>query len=473
MSTTCLEFANVSPDSVPHLDHLIGVWAIEPSAFDALLALVQSTDLSAHLLRQQEILASGGSGRGSGYRHDVGGVAIITASGTLQKHQQSMSSSTSTVQLRRDIRQAADDESIGCILMHFDSSPGGTAAGTMEFAEDIALAAKKKPVRCHVTDLCASAAYWAASAGDHISCNTAGLVGSIGTFTVVQDASGMAAQKGIKVHVVKSGGVKGMGVPGTEISAEQLAELQKMVDSRQELFTNGVAAGRRMAKSKVKDLADGRVHTAADSVELGLIDSVCTFDQALADARVAAGKFLSKQSQRGLKMSDTTSVPAQLTPAAVRAACPGCSSDFIVNSIDAGRTIEQCVNAHMQALCTARDDQAKQITELTSKVTELTTANATLTQQVETLKAENAELAKRPEQTGTTTTTVTKPNGVKPLPVNPKSEGGDTSGDPVAAYWDAVAKVQDGGKKTRAEAMKIVNTSNPELRQMMSAAANR
>jgi protease-4 len=130
-------------------------------------------------------------------------VAVISLTGKLMKQQASMGGGTSTVQARRDIRAAASDPDIGAILLRIDS-PGGTAAGTKELADEITAAKTKKPVWAYVEDMAASAAYWAASQASRIIANETALVGSIGTYGVVQDTSGMAAMEGVKVHVIRS-----------------------------------------------------------------------------------------------------------------------------------------------------------------------------------------------------------------------------------------------------------------------------
>jgi len=329
---------------VPHFDQWIGLWAMEPSAMNALASLIQQTDITQHVQAQQEAMQAAGRSSGWWYRQDDDGVAVMNLGGTMQKHRQSMSRATSTVIARQEIRAALNDDKIKSILLAIDS-PGGTAAGTKELADEIAKASLAKPVFAHITDLGASAAYWISSAAKSISANEPAQVGSIGTYGVVQDLSALAAKEGVKVHVVKAGQYKGMGAPGTEVTAEQLSEIQRLVDSHNDLFVQGVATGRGMSAEQVRQLADGRVHPAPQAKQLGLIDKVQTFEETLEQAKSVGG---SKSSASKTSPKEKTRMTA--TSKDIKAACPGASADFVVACMDADKDIAQAQSAWMQAL---------------------------------------------------------------------------------------------------------------------------
>jgi ClpP class serine protease len=83
------------------------------------------------------------------------------------------------------------------------------------------------------------------------------------------------------IHIVKAGQHKAIGVPGTEISEDDLAEVQRGVDSIYDIFVAAVARGNDMTAERAGMLADGRVHIGTDAVELGLADEVQSFNQTL------------------------------------------------------------------------------------------------------------------------------------------------------------------------------------------------
>lgn len=160
-------------------------------------------------------------------------------------------------------------------------SPGGSVAGTSDLAEAVKQANAKKPVYAYAEDCCCSAAYWVASQGRRLLSNSTAIVGSIGTFAVVWDSSGMYAEAGIKVHVVASAPLKGAGTDGQAITDEMLADWQREISEINDVFVAGVSKGRSMPIATARDLADGRVHVGANAEALGLIDGVASFDAAL------------------------------------------------------------------------------------------------------------------------------------------------------------------------------------------------
>lgn len=264
---------------IPHSSQFFGPWSMQLDAFAELRALVMNLDWSAHLASPQAAAAQQtGMGPPAAKRNDV---AVIEIRGAMMKQASSLGRGTSTVLARRQIRDAVADPNINKIMLLCES-PGGTVAGTNELASDVAAAAKSKPTWAYVEDLCCSACYWVASQATKIIANPTAMVGAIGTYGVVTDESGRAEKAGIKVHVVKAGEFKGMGVPGTTITDAQLAELQRTINAMNEFFVNAVATGRKLTKARAQSLADGRIHLAAAALEHKLIDAVGSLDETFA-----------------------------------------------------------------------------------------------------------------------------------------------------------------------------------------------
>jgi signal peptide peptidase SppA len=361
---------------VPYADQYVGVWSILESHANALLQQAQQINIQLHLEankspEKQAAIAAQASTDLSVTRE---GVAVIELSGSLTKHASSFSSSRSTVAARRQVRAAANDDSIIGILLHIDS-PGGMVAGTVDLADEIAVAKKKKPVYAYIEDLGASAAYWIASQADKVFANRSAEVGSIGVFMVVTDWSAYAEKEGAKVHVVKFGQFKGAGMPGTEVTDEQLAEWQKSVDGFGDMFVDAIAAGRGLSKTQVKQLADGRVHGSSAAADLKLIDGVQTLDATLA-ALVVAG---TPNKQKGKTMSNTQAsdaperVPA--TAAQLKAEFPDSNAEFRVEQLEKGATLAEAHKAY-SAFLSAENARLKADKEAADKATAEAAAKA-------------------------------------------------------------------------------------------------
>lgn len=207
------------------------------------------------------------------------GVAIIPVIGVMTKGSNKFG--TSTNQARRALSQATNDPSVKAIMLHFDT-PGGSFAGSDEFAADVAKAATIKPLAAHADDLVASAGMYVASQAPRLTLNAAGEAGSIGTYTVVYDSSGAAEMQGVKVHLITTGANKGVGADGVPVTEEQRARIQSLVNQAQSFFSAAIAKGRNLSKSQVDSLvSDGGTWFAKEAKQLGLIDAVESYDIAL------------------------------------------------------------------------------------------------------------------------------------------------------------------------------------------------
>jgi signal peptide peptidase SppA len=296
---------NVKGINTPRLDEYFGLWAIEPARGMAMLEQAARMDLATHVretptprLRDairamlshrvpaptaldDDDFGTGEEEPDPGYT-TVNGIAVVPVTGTLMKQCSSLGGATSTVALQAVMRQLAADPTVQGIVLTFDS-PGGSVAGTADAGEAIAAAAAAKPVLGHVQDLCASAAYWLASQCTELYVNNGtALIGSIGTIVATYDSSKAAEKEGIQAKVYATGPLKGAGFPGTQITPEQDAYFQGIVNQTQQFFTAAVAAGRDLSIESVSKLATGGVYMASEALDAGLVDGLKTFDQVLA-----------------------------------------------------------------------------------------------------------------------------------------------------------------------------------------------
>lgn len=263
-------------------------WAIEPSRFDALYSSVKSVDLHAHVHSTKARGRLKPSGSGGTLSRLKNGTVVIGLAGTLLKAPSSILDSTSTVWARRQLRLAANNNDVRAILLHIDS-PGGIVAGVEDLAQDVAAAAKRKPLHAFIADMGASAAYWVASQASKVFANDNALVGSIGVFTVLTDRSEQFDRAGVKVHVIRAGQFKGVGTPGTEITDEHLAHRQQLINDLNGFFVAAVSRGRKLTGQKLNDIVDGRVHVGHEAAQLGLVDGIKSLDEVLAElGRTAA-----------------------------------------------------------------------------------------------------------------------------------------------------------------------------------------
>lgn len=171
-----------------------------------------------------------------------------------------------------------DDYNKGLIL--YLNSPGG---GTYESDEMYQKIMKYKeltgrPVYAYMGNQATSGALYIAMAADEIYAGRMTLTGSIGVIMQNYDLSGLMDKLGIKESNIKSGANKDMfGYSG--YTDEQKQILQSIIDENYEIFVNIVAQSRNLPVDTVKTLADGRVFSAQQAKDAGLIDDIATYDQ--------------------------------------------------------------------------------------------------------------------------------------------------------------------------------------------------
>lgn len=249
----------------------------------------------------------------AGYAVTSDGLAVLDIVGPVSKFASwwrmwGVTTSPTLGELAGAVSAAIADERVTGIMLRIDS-PGGTMWGTPELADAVRAAAAVKPVHAYAVDQCCSAAYWIASQADRLTSNAAAEVGSIGTYCVLVDSSGMAAELGLKFVRIRTGQHKGVGVPGVEITDAEVKELQRWIDSANALFLEAVAGGRPQLANSLAKLADGRFWLGAEAHSLGLTDGVETFAAAMEQLRTAV-RARGKEPQEGSKMADTAKTPA-------------------------------------------------------------------------------------------------------------------------------------------------------------------
>lgn len=224
------------------------------------------------------------------------GVAIVNIEGVMMKAL-SKYGGTSTTRLIEILAHLERDPEVEAVMIVGDSG-GGSAAGTAQLADAIYNLRKKMPVHGHVEDHGFSACIEALSQCGTLTARKQAWVGSIGSMIVVEDLSGMAAKEGVVVHSVTSGPKKALVVPGKPVSEEALAELQRIVDVYAADFVDQVARGRDVEREVVEKWATGEIWTAAEAKDMGLIDEVMNFDEALNLLKESIGRKTSNSSRK-------------------------------------------------------------------------------------------------------------------------------------------------------------------------------
>lgn len=160
------------------------------------------------------------------------------------------------------------------IILRIDS-PGGAVAPAQEiYSEIMKLRADHKTVYASMGTVAASGGYYIACAADYVLANPGTLTGSISAVMALNNIEELTKKIGVKPNIIKSGKFKDMGSPLRAMSPEEQKLLQNVVDDVHQQFVQAIAKGRNLPLAQVHKIADGRIMTGQQALELKLIDEV-------------------------------------------------------------------------------------------------------------------------------------------------------------------------------------------------------
>lgn len=189
-----------------------------------------------------------------------------------------------------DLERFAKDSSIKAIVLRMNS-PGGAVSPSQEIYAVVRRlrTEHKKPIWASIGIVGASGAYYIACGADRIYANAGSVTGSIGVIAEWYNYGELLKWAKMKDVVFKAGKLKDAGNPTRDMTPDEQAYMQGMVDEMHEQFIAAVAEGRKMKTEQVRHLADGRVFTGQKALKMGMIDGVADLQQVIRDAARAAG----------------------------------------------------------------------------------------------------------------------------------------------------------------------------------------
>jgi len=170
----------------------------------------------------------------------------------------------------RDLEAAIANPQVAAIVLDVDS-PGGTVVASADIHR--ALRDCPKPVVTSMGEVAASGGYYVACGTRYIVARPATLTGSIGVRWEFINAQELMEELGVEVQTIKSGKHKDQGGWYRPLSQEEIAMLQPMIEQTWGDFVRVVARGRDLPEEEVRALADGRIFTGRQALELGLVDA--------------------------------------------------------------------------------------------------------------------------------------------------------------------------------------------------------
>ena len=191
-------------------------------------------------------------------------------------------------EMMKDLQKLRKNKDIKAVVIRVNS-PGGSAYASEQIWHEVELLKAEKPVIISMGGLAASGGYYISCGANKIIAEPTTLTGSIGIFGMIPDASELLTKKiGVKFDMVKTNAMSDFGAMGRPFNETESKMMQAYINKGYELFTSRVAQGRGMKQDDVKKIAEGRVWTGEQGLEIGLVDQLGTLDDAIAEAAKAA-----------------------------------------------------------------------------------------------------------------------------------------------------------------------------------------
>jgi len=188
------------------------------------------------------------------------------------------------------LEKARQDDDVMALLLLVDS-PGGTAVASEMLYHELARYKEERGVKAVslMLSMAASGGYQAALAGDLIMAHPSTVTGSVGTIFVRPKVHEFMDKIGLGAEVTTSGEHKDMGSPLRADTPKEREIISAMIKDMNGRFLRLVQQRRGIEGEALNKVATGRIFTASQAVEAGLVDAVGFREDALAKAREIAG----------------------------------------------------------------------------------------------------------------------------------------------------------------------------------------
>lgn len=213
-------------------------------------------------------------------------IAIVYAEGSIVNGQ-GTSGQVGGDRLARQLRELRLDDDVKAVVLRVNS-PGGSATASEIIQRETILTNKVKPVIVSMGNVAASGGYWISTYASRIFAEPTTITGSIGVFGTVLNVQRAANQNGVTWDVVKTGRFADAQTVARPKTPQELAIIQNSVDRIYDQFINKVADSRNLKRSKVAEIAQGRVWSGTQAKALGLVDELGGLDDAIRAAAAQA-----------------------------------------------------------------------------------------------------------------------------------------------------------------------------------------
>ena len=214
-----------------------------------------------------------------------GKVAVIYANGNIVDGKDAQQ--VAGDRFAKIISEVRKDTTIKAAVLRVNS-PGGSVIASEKIKAELELLQERIPVVASYGNYAASGGYWISAGCDKIYTNATTLTGSIGVFSMIPDFSKTVNDKlHVNITPVNSNRHADMFSLMRPLTDVEVAYMQASVEKIYTKFTSLVAEGRDMTVERVDEIAQGRVWSGAEALEINLVDQIGTIEDAVNWAALA------------------------------------------------------------------------------------------------------------------------------------------------------------------------------------------
>ena len=186
-----------------------------------------------------------------------------------------------------EVEKLRKNKSIKAVVLRIDS-PGGSGYASDIIWRHLRKLDAEKPVVVSMGTVAGSGGYYIACPARKIFAQPTTITGSIGVLTILQSQRSALNRRDIEMAEIRRGKWANTGSPHRALNKEEQAMLQQHLDDFYDIFIDRVATGRKRPESEIRKVAEGRVWTGRDALEIGLVDELGGLDDAIQSARKMA-----------------------------------------------------------------------------------------------------------------------------------------------------------------------------------------
>jgi protease-4 len=196
-----------------------------------------------------------------------------------------------TARIYEELNRAREDEAVRAVVLRINS-PGGTVTASDTIYHEVMRFKQERqvPVVAQLLDTATSGAYYVALASDEIIASPTTVTGSVGVIMYGINVAGLMQMVGVKDQTLKTGALKDAGSPLRPMTPEDARVLQDVLAQMQQRFL-GIVRARRpgLSDDALRTIGDGRILTADQALQVGLVDRIGYMEDSVGAARQRAG----------------------------------------------------------------------------------------------------------------------------------------------------------------------------------------